>query len=152
MEKIENTLECIDALMNKMIQKGISSLSIKDNDFEIKLETQQFSQTVQMPVYSQVPSLNQPQSSAVSEPHTPVAPKGNIVKAPIIGTFYSAASPDDEPFVKIGQTVHKGDILFIVESMKIMNEVKSEFDGTVITINVKSGEAIEYDQPVMIIS
>lgn len=76
---------------------------------------------------------------------------GNVVKSPIVGTFYAASSPDKAPFVTIGQQVKKGDVLMIIESMKLMNEVQSEFDGTIAEILVKNGEAVEYDQPIMII-
>lgn len=87
--------------------------------------------------------------TAVSAPAKEEVPAGNIVKAPIVGTFYAAASPDEPPFVKAGDTVKKGDVLMIIESMKLMNEVTSDFDGVVDEIFVKNGEAVEYDQPVM---
>ena len=74
---------------------------------------------------------------------------GNIMKAPIVGTFYAAPAPGKAPFVTVGSTVSKGDVLFIIESMKVMNEVTSEFDGKVTEILVKDGDAVEYDQPVL---
>lgn len=77
--------------------------------------------------------------------------EGNIIKAPIIGTFYSSPSPDKPAFVSEGQKVKKGDVLFIIESMKLMNEIQSDFDGTVKKILVSNAEGIEYDQPLMII-
>lgn len=76
---------------------------------------------------------------------------GNVVKAPIVGTFYAASAPDKPPFVTVGQQVKKGDVLMIIESMKLMNEVQSDFDGTVSEILVKNGDPVEYDQPIMII-
>ena len=76
---------------------------------------------------------------------------GNVVKAPIVGTFYAASAPDKPPFVTVGQQVKKGDVLMIIESMKLMNEVQSDFDGTVAEILVKNGEPVEFDQPIMII-
>ena len=78
-------------------------------------------------------------------------PDGNVVKAPIVGTFYAASAPDKPPFVKVGQQVKKGDVLMIIESMKLMNEVQSDFDGTVTEVLVKNGDPVEYDQPIMII-
>lgn len=77
------------------------------------------------------------------------APAGNIVKAPIVGTFYASPTPDNPPYVKVGDTVKKGDVLFIIESMKLMNEVTSDFDGVLEEILVSNGEAVEYDQPIM---
>ena len=73
------------------------------------------------------------------------------IKSPIVGTYYSAPGPDKAPFVEVGKQVKKGDVIMIIESMKLMNEVKSEFDGTVKKILVENGSAVEYDQPVMII-
>ena len=78
-------------------------------------------------------------------------PAGNVVKAPIVGTFYAASAPDKPPFVTVGQQVKKGDVLMIIESMKLMNEVQSDFDGTVAEILVKNGDPVEFDQPIMII-
>lgn len=79
------------------------------------------------------------------------AVSGNVVKSPIVGTFYAASAPDKPPFVTVGQQVKKGDVIMIIESMKLMNEVQSEFDGIVAEILVKNGEAVEFDQPIMII-
>lgn len=74
-------------------------------------------------------------------------PAGNIVKSPLVGTFYSAPSPDDAPYVAEGDTVKKGQVLGIIEAMKLMNEVESEFAGTIAEILVKNGETVEYGQP-----
>lgn len=76
---------------------------------------------------------------------------GNVVKSPIVGTFYAAPAPDKAPFVRIGDIVKKGDIIMIIESMKLMNEIQSEFDGTVKEILVSDGQAVEFEQPIMII-
>lgn len=148
MAKIESTMECLDALMEKMSANGITSLKVKDKDLEIELKSEK--ETIVTAVPQQITSSVVSSAPEKSAPKQEM-PKGNVVKAPIVGTFYSSASPKDKPFATSGQQVHKGDVLFIIESMKVMNEVKSEFNGTVITVNVKDGEAVEYDQPVMII-
>ena len=72
---------------------------------------------------------------------------GNLVKSPLVGTFYAAPSEDAEPFVKVGDTVKKGQTLAIVEAMKLMNEIESEFDGVVTEILVENEENVEYGQP-----
>ncbi len=77
---------------------------------------------------------------------------GNVIKSPIVGTFYQAPSPDKPPFVRTGDRVHKGDVVMIIESMKLMNEIQSEFDGVVEKILVSDGQPVEFDQPIMIIS
>lgn len=76
---------------------------------------------------------------------------GNMVKSPLVGTFYNAASPEDEPFVKVGDKVKKGQVLGIIEAMKLMNEVESEYDGTVEAVYVENEEMVEYGQPLFCI-
>lgn len=71
----------------------------------------------------------------------------NIVKSPIVGTFYDKPSPNSENYVEIGKKVKKGDTLCIVEAMKLMNEIESEFDGEIAEIYVKNGEPVEYGAP-----
>ena len=72
---------------------------------------------------------------------------GNIVKSPMVGTFYIKPNPSAEPYVEVGKRVKKGDVLCIVEAMKLMNEIESEFDGEVAEILDKDGEAVEYAKP-----
>ena len=74
-----------------------------------------------------------------------------IIKSPMVGTFYLKPSPNAEPYVKVGQNVKKGDVLCIIEAMKLMNEIESEFDGKIIEICVKDGEAVEYGKPLFVI-
>ena len=74
-------------------------------------------------------------------------PEGQIVKSPLVGTFYAAPSEDAEPFVSVGDSVKKGQTLAIVEAMKLMNEIESDFDGKVAEIYVENGQAVEYGQP-----
>lgn len=78
-------------------------------------------------------------------------PGGNIVKSPLVGTFYAAPAEDAEPFVKVGDSVKEGQVLAIVEAMKLMNEIESDFTGTVAEILVENGEAVEYGQPLFVI-
>lgn len=76
---------------------------------------------------------------------------GNIVKSPLVGTFYTAPSEDAEPFVKVGDSVKEGQVLAIVEAMKLMNDIESDFTGTITEILVENGEAVEYGQPLFVI-
>ena len=71
----------------------------------------------------------------------------NIVKSPMVGTFYIKPSPTANPYVEIGQKVKKGDVLCIIEAMKLMNEIESEYDGEIVEIYVKDGESVEYGKP-----
>ena len=76
---------------------------------------------------------------------------GNIIKSPIVGTFYRKPSPEKPPFVNIGDTVSEGDVVCIVEAMKMMNEIKSEYSGKIISILPSDGQPIEFDQTLIII-
>ena len=70
----------------------------------------------------------------------------NHITSPMVGTFYRKPAPDKEPFIEVGQTVKKGDTVCIIEAMKMMNQVKSEFDGKVIAINIEDGDPVEFGQ------
>tara|TARA_B100001173_G_scaffold282764_1_gene267852 strand:+ start:1881 stop:2315 length:435 start_codon:yes stop_codon:yes gene_type:complete len=77
--------------------------------------------------------------------------RGNLVTSPIVGTFYRKPSPDKEPFVKVGDIVNKGDVLCIIEAMKMMNEIKSDFDGKVLSIEVDDAQPVEFGQTIIVI-
>ena len=77
--------------------------------------------------------------------------KGNIVKSPMVGTFYAKPSPTANQYVDIGSTVSKGDTLCIIEAMKLMNEIESDYSGKVTEILVKDGETVEYGTPLFVI-
>jgi acetyl-CoA carboxylase biotin carboxyl carrier protein len=76
---------------------------------------------------------------------------GSLIKSPIVGTFYRKPAPDKPPFVDIGSHVNAGDVVCIVEAMKMMNEIKSEYTGKVSSINVEDGEPVEFDQSLIVI-
>ena len=76
---------------------------------------------------------------------------GSLIKSPIVGTFYRKPAPDKPPFVEIGSHVNAGDVVCIVEAMKMMNEIKSEFTGKVLAINIEDGEPVEFDQSLIVI-
>ena len=79
----------------------------------------------------------------------PAEESGNIIKSPIIGTFYSSPAPEKPAFVKVGDSVNAGDVVCIIESMKLMNEINSEFSGRVAEIYVNNGDSVEYGQKIM---
>lgn len=91
---------------------------------------------------NQVSTMPEATKEVVSE-----TPAGNIVKSPMVGTFYIKPSPEANPYVEIGTEVKKGDTLCIIEAMKLMNEIESEFSGKIIEILVKDGEPVEYGTP-----
>jgi acetyl-CoA carboxylase biotin carboxyl carrier protein len=78
-------------------------------------------------------------------------PAGNVVRSPMVGTFYAAASPGAEPFVTVGQQIKVGDPLGVIEAMKMFNQIDAEFAGTVLAIVAENGQAVEFDQPLFVI-
>lgn len=90
------------------------------------------------------------QQSAPTQASAP-QPTGKTIKAPMVGVFYQAASPEADPYVTVGKTVKKGDTVCIIEAMKLMNEIQAEEDGTIKEILVKNGDIIEYGQPLFVI-
>ena len=79
-------------------------------------------------------------------------PHSNSINSPMVGTFYASASPGAKPFVSVGDLIKEGDVVCIVEAMKMMNEIKSEFTGTVLAVNVENAEPVEYGQSLIEIS
>lgn len=152
MDILNPTFENIEKLAKLVKENDLGEISVKIGEAEISVKGKKCPAPMPMPMT--VPAVGQPAASAQSAGDTAPAAKtvsGNEVKAPIVGTFYSAPSPDAAPFVSVGDKVKKGDVIFIIESMKVMSEVQSEFDGVVKEICVKSGEPVEYDQTLMII-
>lgn len=87
------------------------------------------------------------ESAAMQDPEP-----DKVITSPLVGTFYAAASPEDEPYVKVGDTIKKGQVLGIIEAMKLMNEVEADFGGKVEAILVENGQMVEYGQPLFRIS
>jgi acetyl-CoA carboxylase biotin carboxyl carrier protein len=89
--------------------------------------------------------------NGTAEAETDTAAEEHVVKAPIVGTFYRAPSPDSDPFVEVGDSVSEGDVLCIIEAMKLMNEIECETSGTIQEILVEDAEPVEFDQPLFVI-
>jgi acetyl-CoA carboxylase biotin carboxyl carrier protein len=101
-----------------------------------------------------IPSVQQvavPQPIIKSTEKVDEAVSGNLVTSPIVGTFYRKPGPDKDPFIRVGDTVEVGDVLCIIEAMKMMNEIKSEFSGKITSINVEDGQPVEFDQHIITI-
>ncbi len=155
-EKIMNsiTLDEIKELAETVRKNELGKIKIRYGECEIVIEGKKSREVISsVPVQPAmtVQNVNASVPSEKAEKSEKPEIKGNTVKAPIVGTFYASPSPEKPPFVKIGDTVKKGDVIMIIESMKLMNEVQSDFDGKILDILVENGQAVEYDQPIMII-
>lgn len=155
-EKIYNMvdLDTIEKLAGIVAEKDLGEITIVDGGKTITVKGKKCPPP--MPPLGMIPQAVPAAVSAASAETTSAQaepkPQGKTIKAPLVGTFYAAPSPDQPPFVQVGDTVKKGDVVLIIESMKLMNEVTSDMDGVVQEILVKNGEAVEYDQPLMILS
>ena len=154
MSELKLSLDELRQLMREFSASGLTSMTLKDGEFVLKLGAEKAS----APVYMVPPAAGVTAPAAVPAPApaaaesaAPALPEGKVVKAPIVGTFYAAAAPDKPPYVTVGSEVKEGDVLFIIESMKLMNEVTSEYSGKVEKILVENGQAVEYGQPIMVI-
>ncbi|MCH8495509.1 MAG: acetyl-CoA carboxylase biotin carboxyl carrier protein [Balneolales bacterium] len=152
-------LKQIKSLLNLISESDVNEVYIEEGDFKIKIKKQ--SDTIQQmgqPQYvSQAPqtveiAAQKPASSPSSAPapETPApTPKSSadVIKSPIVGTFYDSPSPEDKAFVSVGDTIAKGDTLCIIEAMKIMNEINAEVSGKITKVLVSNSQPVEYDQP-----
>lgn len=147
-------IEFVKQLAELVKEKDLGEITVADGEEVVTIKGKKCPPPMGMPMSmpAGVPvSAPVQQTAAASQAAVPSADGGNVVKAPLVGTFYAASAPDKPPFVTVGKRVKKGDVLMIIESMKLMNEVQSEFDGVVEEILVNNGQAVEFDQPVMII-
>lgn len=141
----EKLLETVDALAKQINISDIEEIEVETNEFRVKMRKR-----CAPPPPPIAPAMAFPSQPAAAEAEVQKEVKaGNLIKSPIIGTFYSAAAPDKPAFVSVGSKVTKGKVVCIIESMKLMNEITSEFDGTITEILVSDGEAVEFDQPIM---
>ena len=141
----------------------VRDFSLKTADYDLSLrrgaeapvylsQPQAQPQQIQQPqLPPQVAQATAPDAAPVQAAPVPAATPGTPVKAPIVGTYYSSSSPDAPVYVKVGDTVSAGQILCIIEAMKLMNEIEAETSGTLREILVKNGEPVEYGQTLFII-
>jgi len=142
-------LRQVKHIMKEFEESKIDKLEITEKDFCIKLEKNQLKHII-----SNSPSL--PTAEVVTDEvttrkvETPEEVEQYVqVKAPLVGTFYESPSPDASPFVSLNKKVNKGDTLFIIEAMKVMNEITAPVAGTIVKINVSEATMVEFGQVVM---
>ncbi len=146
----------IKKLIELLEQSSLTEIEITEDDDRIRLSRQQKEQPQAqhfvMPAAPQQPpqpSQAAPQPAAASSESQPDndEPSGQLVRSPMVGTFYASPSPDAEPFVKVGQSVDVGDTLCMVEAMKMFNQIESEFKGKIKRILVENAQPVEFDEP-----
>lgn len=153
----------IQNLIKFVSKSGVNEVSIEQGDFKITIKTESGIQDqhyiVQAPQQVQAPvQVAAPAAAAAPVAAAPAAaPKSEEnsnyieIKSPMIGTFYRKPSPDKESFVNIGDTVAVGDVICVVEAMKLFNEIESEISGKIVKVLVDDNSPIEYDQPLFLV-
>jgi len=140
----------IQDLIKFVHKSGVNEVSIEENDFKITIKTNQAPTVVTASI---------PAAAPVAAPPAPVAATPAVsesdnyltIKSPMIGTFYRSASPDKPSFVNVGDEIKAGQVLCVVEAMKLFNEIEAEISGRIVKVLVDNASPIEYDQPLFLV-
>ena len=139
----------IKKLIEMLQESDLKEIEVSQGDESIRILRERFVQTngnniQQTEVFSAESEIQQKIETSRAE--------GNVITSPIVGTFYRKPSPDKDPFIRVGDTVEKGDVLCIIEAMKMMNEIKSDFSGKIVSIDLEDGEPVEFGQSIITIN
>lgn len=141
-------IEYVEKLAKVLAENSLTEISLEDGEQAITLRKEVVvAPAAVAPVATAAAQPAQAPAAAPAES----AKKGKPLTSPMVGTFYSAPSPEAKPFVEVGQTISQGDVVCIVEAMKLMNEIESEFSGKIVEICVKDGQPVEFGQVLMYI-
>ncbi len=146
----------VKKLIELLEESGIDELEIREGEESVRISRHSKQAFVQQPMYAAAPAPVAAPAAAAPVAAADAAPaaaklNGSVVRSPMVGTFYRAASPTSANFAEVGQSVKKGDILCIVEAMKMMNHIEAESSGVIESILVDNGQPVEYDQPLFTI-
>jgi len=153
-------LKEIQNLIKFVANSGVAEVKLETGDIKITIRTtleghsSEVTYVQQMPAQSVLQQAVAPQHIASAPAVTPVADENSkyiIVKSPIIGTFYRKPSPDKPAFAEVGTSISKGDVLCVIEAMKLFNEIESEVSGKIVKILVDDMSPVEYDQPLFLV-
>tara|TARA_B110000285_G_scaffold189647_1_gene216407 strand:- start:959 stop:1447 length:489 start_codon:yes stop_codon:yes gene_type:complete len=158
------TINEIQDLIKFIAKAGVTEVEIEKQDFKITIksplpkrkgEAAQAEALMQVPL-SMAPVMHAPQSVAVAAVAEQSAEEKQLenyitVKSPMIGTFYRRSAPDKDAFVEVGQSIKVGDVLCVIEAMKLFNEIESEMTGKIVKILVDDNSPVEYDQPLFLV-
>ena len=144
-------LRKIKKLIEMLQESDLNEIDVKEGEESVRINRKKESVIHASTPISVGQNLNQssaplPQTDSSEMENGQAAEDLNHITSPMVGTFYRKPAPDKEPFIEVGQTVKKGDTVCIIEAMKMMNQVKSEFDGKVIAINIEDGDPVEFGQ------
>jgi len=150
-------LRKLKTLIELVETSGIAELEIQEGEERVRItRALMHSQQAGVAPSAQAPLTHVASAAAsagpIVEPVAPTAAEGHVVKSPMVGTFYRSASPGAKPFVEVGDPVQQGDVLCIVEAMKLMNEIEADASGTIKAVIAENGQPVEFGQPLFIIA
>ena len=148
-------LRKLKKLIDLVQESGISELEVTEGEEKVRIAKHSTgpaptNYVTQAPVMHAAPAAAAPAAAAPAA-SDPGLPEGHVVKSPMVGTFYRASAPGAKPIVEVGQTVAVGDVLCIIEAMKLMNEIEADAAGVIKAILVTNGEPVEFGEPLFII-
>jgi len=147
-------LRKIKKLIELLEESGLAELEIHEGEESVRLTRPgpaAPAQAAPAPAAAPVEPAQAPPPGGAEADDEEALPDGQLVRSPMVGTFYGAPNPDAEPFVTEGQTVQRGETLCLIEAMKMFNQIESEYTGTVAAVLVESGQPVEFDQPLFVI-
>lgn len=158
-------LRKIKKLIDLLDESNLAELEIKEGEETVRLarfpKGMAMSAPIQAPPVTHVHVEQRPQAAArhVAEPGESSGggagkelPDGHVIRSPMVGTFYASPSPDAPPFVKVGQQVKSGDVLAVIEAMKMFNQIEADVSGTIAAVLATSGQPVEFDEPLFVIA
>ncbi|TNE78822.1 MAG: acetyl-CoA carboxylase biotin carboxyl carrier protein [Gammaproteobacteria bacterium] len=145
----------IKKLIELLEESNIGEIEIKEGEESVRISRNGPAAAAPIvmpaPIAHAAPAPAAAPAAATAEPEAPAEQEGHAIKSPMVGTFYRSPSPGAKVFVEVGQQVKAGDVLCIVEAMKMMNQIEADKSGTVGAILVEDGEPVEFDQPMIMI-
>ena len=142
-------IDYVEKLAKVLADNSLTEISLEDGEQAITLRKEVMGVAAPVAVAAPQAPASAPAPAAAPAASQEPAHKGKALTSPMVGTFYSAPSPDAEAFVKVGQTIKEGDVVCIVEAMKLMNEIESDFSGKITEICVQDGQPVEFGQVLM---
>ncbi|MCA3149398.1 MAG: acetyl-CoA carboxylase biotin carboxyl carrier protein [Burkholderiales bacterium] len=155
-------LRKLKTLIDLVAESGISELEVTETDGKVRIVKSPSVSPLAHPVMAApavvaapgspgIPAATTAGGSEMAASPAAAAPKGHVVKSPMVGTFYRAPSPGAKPFVELGQSVKQGEPICLIEAMKLMNEIEADIAGEIKEILVENGHAVEFGQPLFVI-
>ena len=147
-------LRKLKKLIELLEESNLSQMELKEGEFSVKLSRSsggQIEQIIQPQIQQKHQEVSSQQPTQTKQEQNTKKIEGHVQRSPMVGTFYKAPSPEEKPFASIGDKIKKGQVLCIIEAMKMMNQIEADKDGTITDILIDNGESVEYDEALFVI-